>query len=139
MEVRARNVGVAALPEVGPAQTVLAACVCRPSANIPELVTGDPLTLRMDAGAVRATLVTEPAVETATDTVSPPVLVSVTLPLPETRFRPACEALFVPFVWSVSCPVQPRLGAAAESCERARTPRQRPGYLRQGRAARGEG
>ena len=42
-ETRARNVGAAAVPVVGPAQTVLAVSVERPIASVPDVVMGEPL------------------------------------------------------------------------------------------------
>jgi hypothetical protein len=45
---RARNVGAALLPEEGPASTVLAVCVSKAGANVPVVVTGDPLTVELN-------------------------------------------------------------------------------------------
>ena len=56
---KARNVGVAAAPVVGPAHTRFAACVARVTANVPVLVTGEPPTEKI-AGIVRATEETVP-------------------------------------------------------------------------------
>ena len=57
---RDRNVGAAALPLEGPAKTLLADCVARTPVNVPDTVTGEPLTVIM-FGKERATLVTVPA------------------------------------------------------------------------------
>jgi hypothetical protein len=54
------NVGAAAAPEVGPAQTRLALCVLRVSVRLPAVVTGDPETPNTDVGATRPTLVSVP-------------------------------------------------------------------------------
>jgi hypothetical protein len=54
----ALKVGVAATPVVGPAQTKLAVCVAKEPVSVPEDVTGDPETVRIDEGSARATLVT---------------------------------------------------------------------------------
>src|SRR5512135_968068 len=56
---RARNVGCAGAPVVGPAHTVLADSVALVTARVPAVVTGEPLTLN-SAGIDRPTLVTEP-------------------------------------------------------------------------------
>jgi hypothetical protein len=56
---KARNVGVAAPQLPGPAKTVFAVWVARVTAKVPEVVTGEPATLRKD-GTVKATLVTVP-------------------------------------------------------------------------------
>lgn len=45
---RDRNVGAAADPDEGPANTVLADCVAKLTAKVPEDVIGDPATLRND-------------------------------------------------------------------------------------------
>jgi hypothetical protein len=55
--VRARNVGVAAPPEDGPANTVFALWVVKVPVKVPVVVTGDPLTLKIE-GNDNATLVT---------------------------------------------------------------------------------
>lgn len=55
----ARNVGGAGGPDVGPAQTVFAASLTFETANVPELVTGEPET-ENSAGTDRPTLVTDP-------------------------------------------------------------------------------
>ena len=55
----ARNVGVAATPVVGPLNTVLAVCVASVPVNVPEVVTGEPLTVIID-GSDKPTLVTVP-------------------------------------------------------------------------------
>lgn len=54
------KVGVAAAPLVGPAHRVLALCVTKESAKVPADVTGEPDTLKILEGAVKATLVTVP-------------------------------------------------------------------------------
>jgi hypothetical protein len=54
-----RKVGVAAPPEVGPANTVLAVWVARVMVKVPAVVTGEPETVKI-AGAARATDVTVP-------------------------------------------------------------------------------
>ncbi len=59
-EANARNVGVAALPVVGPEKTVAALWVARERARVPEEVTGEPATDKK-LGADSATLVTVPA------------------------------------------------------------------------------
>ena len=58
----ARNVGVAELPVVGPASTVLAVCVTSVGASVPELVTGEPGTVELyrTPGIDKPTLVTVP-------------------------------------------------------------------------------
>src|SRR5271166_7184227 len=56
----ARNVGCAAAPVVGPAQTVFALWVALVIASVPAPVIGEPPTVK-SAGAVSATLVTVPA------------------------------------------------------------------------------
>jgi len=56
----ARNVGVAAAPVVGPAQTKLAVWVANVPVRVPEPVTGEPETVRMLEGSARATEVTVP-------------------------------------------------------------------------------
>lgn len=53
----ALKVGVTAAPVVGPANIVLADWVAKLKAKVPEVVIGDPATVKID-GAVRATLVT---------------------------------------------------------------------------------
>jgi hypothetical protein len=68
----ARNVGVAAAPLVGPANTVFADCVASDAVSVPDVVTGDPLTLKI-AGIESATLVTVPP---------PPVFAIVIVPAP---------------------------------------------------------
>jgi len=60
--VRARKVGVAAAPETGPAQTVMAASVVRPIASVPAVVIGDPVIVKI-LGTVCVTLVTVPPEE----------------------------------------------------------------------------
>jgi hypothetical protein len=55
----ARNVGAAALPVEGPAKTVFAVSVAKVPVNVPEVVTGEPLTVKI-AGRESATLVTVP-------------------------------------------------------------------------------
>ena len=57
---RARNAGAAALPEIGPANTVFAVCVSKAGANVPVAVTGDPLTAALNTvpSPVMATEVT---------------------------------------------------------------------------------
>jgi hypothetical protein len=55
----ARNVGCAALPVVGPAHTVFAVSFTFEIANVPVLVTGEPITWN-STGTVCATLVTVP-------------------------------------------------------------------------------
>jgi hypothetical protein len=54
-----RNVGAAAAPVVGPASMRFADCVAHEIANVPVVVTGDPLTVNC-AGVVNATEVTVP-------------------------------------------------------------------------------
>src|SRR5690349_20222560 len=55
---KARKVGTAAPPEVGPANTVFANCVVKEPVNVPVDVTGDPDTLKTETGNARPTLVT---------------------------------------------------------------------------------
>ena len=55
----ARNVGAAAAPVVGPAQTRFAACVASVTASVPVVVTGEPPTEKI-AGMDNATEVTVP-------------------------------------------------------------------------------
>ena len=61
VEVKGRNVGIAAAPVDGPANTVLASSVASVTASVPAVVMGDPPTAKID-GIVRATLVTVPVV-----------------------------------------------------------------------------
>ena len=56
---KARYVGVAGEPELGPALTTLADCVLSVMASVPEVVMGEPETL-LSEGTVRATEVTVP-------------------------------------------------------------------------------
>ena len=56
----ALNVGVAAAPVVGPENTVLAVCVSKVTASVPEVVMGEPATSNTAVGTVRATEVTVP-------------------------------------------------------------------------------
>lgn len=58
-ETRARKVGVAAPPEVGPANTVLAVSVASVIANVPLVVIGEPETDKKE-GTVSPTEVTVP-------------------------------------------------------------------------------
>src|SRR6185312_5482778 len=58
-ETSARNPGAAAIPDVGPAKTVLALCVASVPVIVPEAVTGLPETVKM-LGSARPTLVTVP-------------------------------------------------------------------------------
>jgi hypothetical protein len=58
----ARNVGVAAPPDTGPANTVFAVWVSKLNANVPAVVIGEPETENSTPGTVRATLVTVPVV-----------------------------------------------------------------------------
>ena len=53
-----RNVGTADAPLTGPAKTVLAVCVVNDPVNVPEPVTGEPVTLNTDTGSASPTLVT---------------------------------------------------------------------------------
>ena len=57
------NVGVAAAPVVGPANTVFAVWVFKVGTKVPEAVIGDPVTdvLKTTLSPVMATLVTVPA------------------------------------------------------------------------------
>ena len=55
----ARNVGVAAPPDVGPENMVFAVCVASDPVSVPDVVTGEPDTLKI-AGSDKATLVTVP-------------------------------------------------------------------------------
>lgn len=55
-----RKVGVAAAPEDGPANTVLALCVWRVPVSVPLVVTGVPETAKTLLGKFRPTLVTVP-------------------------------------------------------------------------------
>src|SRR2546421_11696668 len=57
----ARNVGVAAAPEAGPAKTVFAVCVVNDPVNVPDEVTGEPVTLKTETGSANPTLVTPAA------------------------------------------------------------------------------
>ena len=71
--VKTRKVGVAADPEDGPEKKVLIASVFNVSASVPDVVTGLPVTVKID-GAVMPTLVTEPALtHTALPLVSMPI------------------------------------------------------------------
>jgi hypothetical protein len=57
-----RKVGVALLvPVDGPAHTVLGLCATRAAVRVPDTVTGEPLTVRIDEGRASPTLVTLPA------------------------------------------------------------------------------
>ena len=58
-ETSALNVGAAAVPDDGPAKTRFAFWLLSVTANVPALVTGEPLTLCHE-GTVKPTLVTEP-------------------------------------------------------------------------------
>src|SRR5579885_839910 len=103
---RARNVGAAAAPELGPAHTVLALCVARPRVMRPFVVTGEPVTLNIP-GALRPTLVTVPVPHAAPEstrlpsasisTQSPPVrgpeVVPMTVPVPLGAYSPSTPAL----------------------------------------------
>jgi hypothetical protein len=68
---KARNVGVAAEPVVGPAQTWLADWVARVPVSVPDVVIGEPETVKMLDGNASPTLVTVPPVELATHDVWP--------------------------------------------------------------------
>ena len=54
-----RNVGAAGPPEAGPAKNVAADCVARLPVSVPDVVTGEPETLKIP-GRESATLVTVP-------------------------------------------------------------------------------
>src|SRR6266446_1595550 len=64
---RARKVGVAAPPDVGPANTRLAACVSSAGTSVPLVVIGEPVTveLKTTPSPVMATEVTVPVPATA--------------------------------------------------------------------------
>jgi hypothetical protein len=90
----ALNVGVAAPPDVGPAQKRLASWVASVAASVPALVTGDPLTVKM-AGKLNPTLVTVPAL-------IDPLLAAVMRPWASTVivacvYDPAVTAVFARF------------------------------------------
>ena len=53
------NVGAADAPLVGPLKTVFALWLASVAAKVPEVVTGDPVTLKIE-GRERLTLVTDP-------------------------------------------------------------------------------
>lgn len=77
---RARNVGVADGPELGPANTVFTSWVFKDGARVPEVVIGDPVT---------AVLKTVPSPVMATEVTVPlpppePLLAAVIRPLPST-------------------------------------------------------
>jgi hypothetical protein len=55
-----RNVGATAPPEVGPAQTWFALCVASVPVSVPDVVTGEPETVKIP-GRERPTEVTVPA------------------------------------------------------------------------------
>ena len=55
-----RNVGAAADPDIGPAHTKLADCVCNVPVSVPLTVTGEPVTAKMALGRESPTLVTVP-------------------------------------------------------------------------------
>lgn len=57
--VKARNAGIAAEPEAGPAKTVLALSVAKVTASVPAVVIGLPDTVKAD-GIDKATLETVP-------------------------------------------------------------------------------
>ena len=59
-DTMARNVGVDALPVVGPAQTVFADWVASVPVSVPEEVTGEPETVMIEDGSASPTLVTVP-------------------------------------------------------------------------------
>jgi hypothetical protein len=63
--VNARNVGVAALPEVGPAKKVFAVSVVKLSVSVPPKVTGEFAMVNTEDGAERPTLVTVPVAKSA--------------------------------------------------------------------------
>ena len=65
--------GAKALPDVGPANTVLAVCVAKDTARVPLVVIGDPDTLRKP-GTVIATDVTVPPVPVALMVTTPAAL-----------------------------------------------------------------
>jgi hypothetical protein len=65
-----RNAGVAAPPEVGPAQKALALSLAETNVRVPPLVTGDPDTVKI-AGAERATDVTVPVPDTVSHAGTP--------------------------------------------------------------------
>ena len=58
---KARNVGAEAPPDVGPAKTVFAVSVANVPVSVPELVTGEFVTVKIE-GSERPTLVTVPVV-----------------------------------------------------------------------------
>mgnify|MGYP000724067725 CR=1 FL=1 len=58
----ARNVGAAALPDAGPENTRFAVCVASEPVSVPDVVTGEPVTVNM-AGNASDTLVTVPKPE----------------------------------------------------------------------------
>lgn len=79
----ARNVGAPVTPS-GAANTAFALCVARARVSVPVVVTGDPVTLKMD-GAARATLVTvpEPTVIVCHDPSPRKNVVELATPLPK--------------------------------------------------------
>ena len=90
-----RNVGTAAGPVLGPAYTVLADWVLDVNVSVPLVVTGEPLTLKMD-GADSPTLVTEPP---------PAVLVIVIAPVDALTLIPEPAVMLVtPVLVSVNTP-----------------------------------
>jgi hypothetical protein len=52
----ARKVGEELAPEVGPAHTVADGCVTKVCVKVPEVVTGDPEVLMIEAGELSPTL-----------------------------------------------------------------------------------
>lgn len=62
LATKALNVGAAATPDDGPANTLFATCVANVAVRVPELVTGEPETVKME-GSDKATDVTVPDVK----------------------------------------------------------------------------
>src|ERR1700761_2424594 len=89
-DTKDRKVGAADEPDEGPAKTVLIACAFQAKVNVPDVVTGDPVTVNWD-GADRPTEVTEPLAAGAAQVTLPPTTVR-TLPFDPTASRPLLEA-----------------------------------------------
>lgn len=100
-----RNVGAAAAPEPGPARTVFAVWVANDAVNVPDVVTGLPLTVNI-AGMAKATLVTVP----------PPTVAMVMLPAPLVTLMPEPAVMVVA---TTDAPVEPTYNCPFVSCGRS--------------------
>lgn len=94
-----RKVGAAAAPVVGPANSVLAVCVASVPVSVPDVVTGDPLTV-INEGSDNPTLVTEPPLPVAVMVILPAPLVTL-MPEPAVMVAAATD---VPVEPTYSCP-----------------------------------